>query len=411
MKAPAPRAHAPLSASAADRWMNCPASFRLSQGFPRQSSTYAAEGEAAHTLCEETYRLGMDPRERIGETIRTEDGQEIEVTDEMAEAAAGYAKLLEATAPAEAQRTGEIMVFQEYQLTTLGAIDPLLGGSLDFGCIDSFTACVHALDLKYGKGVVVNPDCAQLRLYALGLLGEAVSEIEAVWLSVYQPRAVDAKGQTFRTVCLPVAELEAWRDRELIPAIARAKDPNAQPVAGEWCRFCPAAGGCPAKAELRLVEARAAFGVTPEASAIHPPPVETLTVPQALKVLHFFEALGDYPEQVKGYLQTKAMAGDLIEGFKLVAKRANRRWTDEGKAEDALRPSLGDKVYEPKALLSPAKMEKALKAAKLDPACIAPLVEKPDNGLTLVSVTDKRPEITPDAAKGRQFIDHLAFMS
>jgi len=46
-------AHSPIGASSAERWINCPASVRLSEGCKKPAGIYAEEGTAAHSLCEE----------------------------------------------------------------------------------------------------------------------------------------------------------------------------------------------------------------------------------------------------------------------------------------------------------------------------------------------------------------------
>ena len=48
--------HALLPPSAALRWMNCPPSARLEGEFPSAASEAAAEGTAAHALCEHKLR-------------------------------------------------------------------------------------------------------------------------------------------------------------------------------------------------------------------------------------------------------------------------------------------------------------------------------------------------------------------
>jgi hypothetical protein len=44
--------HAFLSASAANRWIHCPPSARLSAKYKDITTEYAAEGTEAHALCE-----------------------------------------------------------------------------------------------------------------------------------------------------------------------------------------------------------------------------------------------------------------------------------------------------------------------------------------------------------------------
>ena len=62
--------HALLSASSSHRWLNCPPSARLCEGYDDKGSDFAAEGTDAHSLCEYKLRkaLGMeaeDPTENL----------------------------------------------------------------------------------------------------------------------------------------------------------------------------------------------------------------------------------------------------------------------------------------------------------------------------------------------------------
>lgn len=62
--------HALLSASTSHRWLNCPPSARLCEGYDDKGSDFAAEGTDAHALCEYKLRkaLGMeanDPTEDL----------------------------------------------------------------------------------------------------------------------------------------------------------------------------------------------------------------------------------------------------------------------------------------------------------------------------------------------------------
>ena len=70
-----PEVHALLSASSSKRWLNCPPSVRLEEGFPNESSPYAQEGTFAHELCE--YKVRKYLHERVtrpqDETFYTEE--------------------------------------------------------------------------------------------------------------------------------------------------------------------------------------------------------------------------------------------------------------------------------------------------------------------------------------------------
>ena len=57
--------HALLSASSSHRWLNCPPSARLCEGYDDKGSDFAAEGTDAHALCEFKLRtaLGLEAKD------------------------------------------------------------------------------------------------------------------------------------------------------------------------------------------------------------------------------------------------------------------------------------------------------------------------------------------------------------
>ena len=59
-----PNSHAILSASSSHRWMNCTPSARLEREFTDREIEAAAEGTAAHALCEHKLRRALKMRSR-----------------------------------------------------------------------------------------------------------------------------------------------------------------------------------------------------------------------------------------------------------------------------------------------------------------------------------------------------------
>ena len=57
-----PNSHAILSASSSHRWMNCTPSARLEREFSDRETEAAAEGTAAHALCEHKLRRALKMR-------------------------------------------------------------------------------------------------------------------------------------------------------------------------------------------------------------------------------------------------------------------------------------------------------------------------------------------------------------
>jgi hypothetical protein len=85
--------------------------------------------------------------------------------------------------------------------------------------------------------------------------------------------------------------------------------------------------------------------------------------------------------------------GGHIAGYKLVAKRATRKWKSEDAAQLALHPyTSAVDIYEPHCLKSPAQMEKLLPKE-----VVAPLVELISSGHTVVEESDKRPAVKASA--------------
>ena len=72
----AARKHAVLSASASHRWLSCTPSARLEQEFENRETEAAAEGTAAHALCEHKLRRALKMQSR--RPVSQYDSEEME---------------------------------------------------------------------------------------------------------------------------------------------------------------------------------------------------------------------------------------------------------------------------------------------------------------------------------------------
>jgi hypothetical protein len=113
-------------------------------------------------------------------------------------------------------------------------------------------------------------------------------------------------------------------------------------------------------------------------------------------VLSIADTLEDWVKGVRAHAESIAKTGVSIPGYKLIAKKGHRRWTDEIAVENAFEAQYGESIYE-KKLKSPAKLEKIV--GKED---IAEYVEIPDNGVQLVPVSAKGEAIQASAAVFKQ---------
>ena len=133
--------------------------------------------------------------------------------------------------------------------------DGLVWGTTDCAACDMLT--LEIVDLKYGKGVPVDPTSAQLKIYALGAFWSLwpMAPIVDVKLTVFQPRLDKAMKQ----ISMPLADLLDWGDHELKPAIARIISGDETETAGTWCRWCIRKDECAAFAVKKNHLAAEAF--------------------------------------------------------------------------------------------------------------------------------------------------------
>ena len=175
-----PNTHAVLSASSSNRWLNCTPSARLEQEFENCETEAAAEGTAAHALCE--HKLKRALKKRSKRPVSKFDSDEMEgYTDDYVEF------VLEVLSEAK-QYCKDPTVFIEQRLDFSRYV-PDGYGTAD--CIILSDDHLYVVDFKYGQGVLVSADKnPQMMLYALGaleLFGN-LYDITTVKTSIFQPR-------------------------------------------------------------------------------------------------------------------------------------------------------------------------------------------------------------------------------
>jgi hypothetical protein len=77
-----PLVHSNLGASAAHRWVRCPASVQMCEGRTQPDSPHALEGTCAHELAERALRAGNDCEHHVG--LGSSDAPGYTFTQEMA---------------------------------------------------------------------------------------------------------------------------------------------------------------------------------------------------------------------------------------------------------------------------------------------------------------------------------------
>lgn len=378
------RGHARLGGSAASIFTVCTGAPDLWGNRERKATAFTREGTAAHELAEAAIRTGS-----TGFVVGTHvviEGEPVEITDEMATGVATYVDIVRALI----EDADWHQIEQSFTLDPLwssGAPEPMFG-SADFVAVHGDLLTV--LDLKFGKGVLVSAEAnAQLLYYALGAYFalrdtdiKLSAEIVYVRVGICQPRMRD----TVDWWTVPLIDLMIWGDSVLKRAVDRIHAGDTTLVAGKHCQFCVAKGACPA---LHAKAMDAAKGVFP------PPKPELLSDDQLGEALHQAEILTAWMAGVRAEVETRIKNGKPVPGWKLVDKRGYRQWTDPNDVLQFFTKALVDPspfMSDPE-LLSPAQVEKKLKARGMDPKALAPFIQAPVTGTTLVPDTDPRPAV------------------
>lgn len=380
-------AHSHLGASSSERWMACPGSIKLSHGIERQSSSYAAEGSAAHQLAD----LALTNPDADMPKAITIDGMTFDVDDEMIEAVQVYIDAIkERTAPGD-----EVESEVKFHLKDLHKD---LFGTADCTIYSPKTKKLVVIDFKYGKGVPVEAEGnPQLLYYGYGAAtrkaNRGVGEVEIV---VVQPRCPHPQGPV-RSWHTDVVQL-LDHSQDLVDAVKRTEDPKAELHAGDWCKFCPAAAICPERRQSVLDTIKADFS---DDGTLHLPEPTRLDVETRRKVFAIREEIKDWLKRLDEFEHHEAEAGRCLPGWKLVNKRATRKWIGDRETValtletkwDLPRDEL---MTEPE-LKSPAQVEKLLPAKKR--AELKPLYESVSSGRVLAPESDPRPAAKSEAAE------------
>jgi hypothetical protein len=363
--------------SALERRFMCPGSMKAEEGRPNTTSVYAQRGTDLHALAPACIKEGLNPLDALPEDP---EGAEMILAYQI-EVQAAHDRL-----------GGELLLEQAFELS---ALSELYWGTADAVIIAP--PVLYVADFKTGRGVAVSVRRAdgrvnlQLGGYGLGALHSLpvglAHEITQIELVVVQP----ALGPPQRTV-MTTAEIHDFA-ADLIEIAEAALDPAAPRTAGDHCRFCRAAGDCPALRDMALSKIHLEFDVeTPPAPL--PKPAE-LTLDETGYILEIAERIELWIGAVKARAKALADRGVPIPGFKLVDKRGRRVWANEDEASPAMDAMLGDAAYVTK-LHSPTQIEKILKAKKLKkPAQWDELITLSDPGTTLVPASDPRAPASP----------------
>jgi len=365
------RAHSSVvGGSSAGRVLQCPGSVSLCATMPNVETIFAAEGTAFHMALDMIFS-GIATKD---EDVINLEFNGYEITQEMFDE--GIVPILEHWDALD-REMGGIEFFSERRVTFPG-IENAFGTTDLIGTAKDRTV---VYDFKLGKGVAVDAeDNPQMKYYALAAMHSPGTEKffspdKPVEVFIAQPRVND--GEPFSRWMTTTKQLEAF-GVELRHAVETALLPDAPLKMGKYCKFCSGKSVCPLYQNIAT---------------------DAMEMPHDAMVDHLSEWLPQADLLIELGNNIKALAHDQMEkgmgvpGFKLVNKRAVRKWTSEDKALKFLtRMKVPADERHIKKFISPAQAEKALKplgVTKLP----EDLVESVSSGTTLAPESDKRPAV------------------
>lgn len=374
-----PEYHHKFGGSTATRSKECPRWISLSEGKTKgRVSMAASEGTMCHTM----FESGMlddqyDPNALLGlET--TIDGNKVVVSEGMIEkvliAYDVMAEVLENIDPD----------IEEYEVG--GQLNEDVGGTADVVVASHELNCFGVGDLKSGDGLMVWADeNDQLLFYAWMMVLKYkdifdFNEDTEIVLFIIQPseRRDDPYDEWVTDLRTVLDFAEAFK-----LAVRVAESGQGDPNPGDWCKYCPALLTCPAKTG-QIVKAQR---MVPNGDELD----------DLLKALSMVDQMEEWCREVRKVAHDQADQGTVLPGFKLVNKRATRKWKEPAVAEKTfkLARKLTLEDYMDMSLKSPAQLEKVLKTKKVDFKKYSGMIVLHSSGTTLVKEDDKRPAAIP----------------
>lgn len=363
-----PDQHAVLSASSANRWLNCPPSALLNAIVPDKATSYAQEGSEAHLMCE------VEIKKALGILVDDPHGTLQYYDKEMQECADDYRDYVMAQLAKAKETCQDPLICIEQKLDYSRWVPQGFGTG---DCLIVSDGTMHVIDFKYGVGVKVpaqmNPQMLCYGLGALDTFGDLYT-IDTVVLTIYQPRRAHID-----TFTISKDALLKWAEEVLAPVAKLAAIGKGEFSVGDWCTFCKIKGSCHARAKVNMSLQNCEWM---EAAALDPESVA--------KMLAEVDGLISWAEDFKKEALDMAIGGTAIPHYKLVEGRANRTYADSDEVATVVEKA-GYDPYE-KKIKTVTAMQKMLGKNEFN-ELLKDLIVKPQGKPTLVPESDPRPAL------------------
>jgi hypothetical protein len=403
--------HAKLcSPSGAEGWFACAGRPVMEAAFPDNGNDFSDDGTARHwvvsaCLGDQAGGKQVVPADFVGRPIPLRDAKRVVYRPEWVEEDHDYVDTIRNLA-----ESGELFVerqvnFEAYTKVkgdSFGTADAIILKPLDDGTHELIVA-----DRKTGYHEVPVERNKQLQLYALGAFDEfaLTHDISRVRLVIHQRAA--------REWDCAVADLLAFGQeaRSRAISVVNAVAMHGQVDQAEWertflnqhptedaCRYCKAMATCPSMQRAVQETVGTDFETMPRTEW----PILPATFPDATlsKAMGAAGLIEDFVKAVRAEVERRLLAGQPVDGFKLVLGKAGARsWKDAEEAEKQLKAMRlkVEEMYDLK-VISPTTAEKLTKAKTIGPrqwTKLQPLIGRSDPKPSVAPVTDKRDAYVP----------------
>lgn len=357
-----------VGGSTAKRVISCPGSVALCAKMPpKPSSKYADEGTLLHNVMDLILTTGQTP-----ESFAGMEYEGIKLTQELIDE-----KVYPALAALDAIDPKKEMEYATETRVGFGSYLPDVFGSTDL--LGRIGKRAVILDWKFGSGVAVAAEeNEQLMFYAAAAM--RTPEVQWVFDNCDKIECIIVQPPSVKRWVTTTKRIKAF-EQELAMAVKISQMPDAPLNTGEHCRWCAAKPTCPKMTGLADRSLHAQLDA-----------VDAVQIGEYLKKADMLE---QWIADVRGLAHQVLDAGKPVPGFKLVAKRAIRQWSDEALANDESllhnTLGLGSDILYTKKVISPAQAEKLLGKDGKDK--IKDLVVSVSSGSTLVEESDPRPAV------------------
>ena len=363
--------HLPYGGSSASRTIGCPGWLKKSENIPpRPAGQAAIDGSMHHTIMELCQKELSTPEDNLG-FLYTENGTQRYFTEDDLD-------LSNIAYNATNQLLDDLNIDEMEIEPFVQMVAGHAGGSIDLLGLSEDRKTLLILDYKFGQ-VKVNPtENAQGGVYGVSVMrdtstADMLNDVEKVIFAIVQPR-VKGVVSTWET------DVQWLKDFEQKFLEAMASD-DITP--GKHCKWCPAEPYCEAKrlniAATNLLGARELTELQAAADMVQ----ETEAW---VKSMH---------EEM--YLQLNR--GVPLKGWKIVEKRAQRKWIDEDVVTDALKGKLAVTKMHKNTLLTPAQLEKVVKKNKVVIDLEEFIISK-SSGTTIATDDDSRDAVIVSDVQG-----------